>query len=212
MGAVTISFRGVRFGYEPGTRVLDIPELDVPAGLTLLLGPNGAGKTTLMRLAAGVERPDEGVVSIGGVNLWTDEIRARRSIAYVPEQPDLTPYATLSEILTLVARLRGVPESAASSALESVGLAALGGRTIRELSQGQRRRAVWGAAMVGSPCVFILDEPLESLDVEMRGSLLRWVGSAVERGATVLVSTHDVAAFGRWAVGTVRIDSGRIVG
>jgi ABC-type multidrug transport system ATPase subunit len=208
---VTISFRGVRFAYRAGITVLDVPALDVEAGLTLLLGENGAGKTTLMRLAAGVERPDEGTVAIDGANLWTDEIRAREPIAYVPEQPDLTPYATLSEILSLVARLRKQSELTAISSLAAVGLASLGNRTIRELSQGQRRRAVLGAAMIGTPGVLILDEPLESLDAEMRESVLGWVDAAVTRGATVLVATHDVPAFERKTMRTLRMKAGRIV-
>jgi ABC-type multidrug transport system ATPase subunit len=208
---ITVSFRGVRFAYRVGITVLDVPELDIAPGLTLLLGPNGAGKTTLMRLAAGVERPDEGTVTIGGRDLWTDEVRARQPMAYVPEQPDLTPYATISEILSLVARLRGEPTNVASSALAAVGLASLGNRTIRELSQGQRRRAVLGAAMIGTPGVLILDEPLESLDAEMRRSLLAWVDSAVEGGATALVSTHDVAAFEGKATRSLRVEAGRLV-
>jgi ABC-type multidrug transport system ATPase subunit len=208
---ITVSFRGVRFAYRVGITVLDVPELDIAPGLTLLLGPNGAGKTTLLRLAAGVERPDEGTVTIGGRDLWTDEVRARQPMAYVPEQPDLTPYATISEILSLVARLRGEPTNVASSALAAVGLASLGNRTIRELSQGQRRRAVLGAAMIGTPGVLILDEPLESLDAEMRRSLLAWVDSAVEGGATALVSTHDVAAFEGKATRSLRVEAGRLV-
>lgn len=211
MDQITVSFRGVRFAYRVGITVLDVPELDIAPGLTLLLGPNGAGKTTLMRLAAGVERPDEGTVTIGGRDLWTDEVRARQPMAYVPEQPDLTPYATISEILSLVARLRGEPTNVASSALAAVGLASLGNRTIRELSQGQRRRAVLGAAMIGTPGVLILDEPLESLDAEMRRSLLAWVDSAVEGGATALVSTHDVAAFEGKATRSLRVEAGRLV-
>lgn len=208
---MTLSFRGVRFAYRAGITVLDVPALEIEAGLTLLLGENGAGKTTLMRLAAGVERPDEGTVAIDGANLWTDEVRARGPIVYVSEQPDLTPYATLSEILSLVARLRKQSEAAATSALEAVGLGSLGNRTIRELSQGQRRRAVLGAAMIGIPRVLILDEPLEALDAEMRRAVLGWVRSAVERGATVLISTHDLAAFGGRTMRTLRMDLGRIV-
>jgi ABC-2 type transport system ATP-binding protein len=209
---VRISVRGVRFAYRAGVTVLDIPALDVGAGLTLLRGANGAGKTTLLRLVAGVERPDAGTVTIDGYDLWVDEARARAPLAFVPEQPDLTPYATVAEILLLVARLRGERDSAASVALAAVGLQSLGSRTIRELSQGQRRRAVLGAAMIGTPGVLVLDEPLESLDAEMRGSLLAWMDAAVGRGAAVLVSTHELAAFEGRATRTVRLDAGRLVG
>jgi ABC-type multidrug transport system ATPase subunit len=208
---VTISVRGVRFAYVERITVLDVPELDVGPGLTLLLGANGAGKTTLLRLMAGVERPDAGTVAIAARDLWTDEESARRPLAYVPEQPDLTPYATISEIFSLVARLRREPAGAAASALAAVGLTPFGKRTIRELSQGQRRRAVLGAAMIGTPDVILLDEPLESLDAEMRRSLLVWVAEAVGRGATVLVSTHEIAPFEGAATRTLRMEAGRLV-
>mgnify|MGYP003694675093 CR=1 FL=1 len=109
MDRLRISFRGVRFAYQAGVTVLDVPELEIGPGLTLLRGANGAGKTTLLRLAAGVERPDAGTIAIDGRDLWVEEARARKPIAYVPEQPDLTPYATIAEILSLVARLRVSP-------------------------------------------------------------------------------------------------------
>jgi len=212
LDTLRISIRGVRFAYRAGITILDVPWLDIGHGLTLLRGPNGAGKTTLLRLVAGVERPDAGTVEIDGRDLWVDEARARRPIAYVPEQPDLTPYATVWEILLLVARLRGESAASASTALDAVGLGLLGDRTIRELSQGQRRRAVLGAAMIGTPGVLVLDEPLESLDAEMRCSLLAWMDAAVERKAAVLVSTHELAAFEGKATRTIRLDAGRLVG
>jgi ABC-type multidrug transport system ATPase subunit len=207
---VRISLRGVRFAYQPGLTVLDVPVLDIGPGLTLLLGVNGAGKTTLMRVLAGVERADEGTVTIDGHDLWVDEVRARRPIAYVPEQPDLTPYATVSEILSLVARLRHEPASAAAAALAAVGLSSLGHRTIRELSQGQRRRAVVGAAMIGTPDVLLLDEPLESVDAEMRRTLLAWVDAAIGRGATVVLSTHQTAPFEGKTTRSIVMDAGHL--
>jgi ABC-type multidrug transport system ATPase subunit len=208
---VTISFRGVQFAYTQGTPVLTVPSLDVGAGLTLLLGANGAGKTTLMRLAAGVERPDAGTVTIGGHDLWSDEITARRELAYVPEQPDLTPYATVIDVLTLVARLRGEPASESQRALAEAGLAGLGRRTIRELSQGQRRRAMVAAATIGTPRVLILDEPSAALDAEMRARLFIWIDAALARGATVLVSTHDAVPFDGRAARIIHVVNGLIM-
>ena len=190
-----IRFRDVRFGYREGMAVIDGANLEIGPGLTLLLGPNGSGKSTLLRLAAGVERPDAGQVTIGGHDLWVDEVASRMELAYVPEQPDLTPYATLEEILRLVCRLRGEPAAAGRESLEAVGLLGLGRRSVRELSMGQRRRAVLAAAMIGRPRVLLLDEPLEAMDRVIRGTILSWVERARLAGATVVVAGHETEPF-----------------
>ncbi len=96
-------------------------DLEITPGLTLRLGPNGCGKSTLRKLTAGSERPDSGRIEIDGHDLWSDEVAARRGLAYVPEQPDLTPYATVREILALVCRLRGEPRERGREALARVG-------------------------------------------------------------------------------------------
>jgi len=143
---IVIRVRGVRFGYRPGEWILDGVDADLVPGLSLLLGPNGCGKSTLMRLLAGVERPESGRIEVEGRDLWLEEAEARRSLAYVPEQPDLTPYATVSEVLALVCRLRGEPPARAAEALEIAGLSGMGGRSIRQLSMGQRRPFIRGSA------------------------------------------------------------------
>jgi ABC-type multidrug transport system ATPase subunit len=190
-----IRLRGVSFAYGGRPAVLDEVTLEIPSGLSVLVGPNGSGKSTLLRIAAGIELPAAGVVEIRGVNLWTEEAKARRGLAYVPEHPDRSPYATLSEILRLVCRLREEPLDRAPAALQAVGLAALGERSVRELSLGQRRRAILAAAMVGTPDTILLDEPLEAMDRAMRESILAWVAAAVARGALVVVATHEIEPF-----------------
>ena len=122
-----IRLRQVGFSYREGEPVLAGLDLEIAPGLTLILGPNGCGKSTLLKLAAGVERPDGGRLDIDGRDLWVEEAAARRSLAYVPEHPDLTPYATIEEIVTLTARLRGEPLSTVAQALDLVGLRALAG-------------------------------------------------------------------------------------
>lgn len=190
-----ISLRNVRFGYARDATSLVCESLDIPAGVTLLLGPNGAGKSTLLKLAAGVEQPLSGTVTIDGHDLWRDEVAARSALAYVPEHPDLIPYATVGEVLGLVCRLRGRPVDDGARALALVGLEGLGDRSVRELSMGQRRRAVLAAAFVGEPTTLLLDEPLESMDRAMRTWLTTWITAASERGATVVVATHDIEPF-----------------
>ena len=190
-----IALRNVRFTYGRAGDALACEQLDVPAGVTLLLGPNGAGKSTVLKVIAGVEQPTAGRVEIDGHDLWTEEIASRATLAYVPEHPDLTPYATVSEVLGLVCRLRGRPVADGDRALASVGLDGLGDRSVRELSMGQRRRAVLAAAFIGEPETLLLDEPLESMDRAMRTWLTSWIADASARGATIVVATHDVEPF-----------------
>lgn len=204
-----IRFRQAAFAYRPGEPVLAGIDLEIPPGLTLLLGPNGCGKSTLLKLASGVERPDGGRVEIDGHDLWADEVAARRGLAYVPEQPDLTPYATVREILGLVCRLRGEPRSAAEDALDFVGLKDLAHRSVRELSMGQRRRSVLAAALIGTPRHVLLDEPLEAMDRGARESILAWIDRLLTTDATVVVVSHDLAPFAPRAARAFTVRGGR---
>ncbi len=190
-----IRLEDVHFCYRAGEPVLEGIRLALPAGLTLLLGPNGAGKSTLLKIVAGIERPDSGTVAVEDHDLWKEEVESRRNIAYVSEQPDLTPYATIMDVLRLVSRLRGESIETAHRALERAGLAGHGNRSLRELSMGQRRRAVLAAAWIGIPRVLILDEPLEAMDRAMRAEVISWVDQSLFRGAAVLIATHDIEPF-----------------
>lgn len=203
-----IRLSGVSFSYgrEP---VLAGATAEIPPGLTLLVGPNGCGKSTLLKIAAGVEAPDAGVVEVGGFHLWRDEVAARRGLAYVPEQPDLTPYATIGEVLALVCRLRGEPPSIGVTALARVGLGGLGHRSVRELSMGQRRRAVLAAAQVGTPDYLLLDEPLEAMDRGARDGILAWIDERVAAGAAVLVVSHDLEPLTPRAARALTVRDGR---
>jgi ABC-type multidrug transport system ATPase subunit len=208
-----IRLLGASFAYRPGEPVLDRADLEIPPGLTLLVGRNGCGKSTLLKLAAGVERPDAGRIEIEDrgvrLDLWRDEAAARSGLAYVPEQPDLTPYASVDEILRLVCRLRGEPQTKAGEALAWVGLSGLGGRSVRELSMGQRRRAVLATAMIGTPRHVLLDEPLEAMDRGAREDVLAWIDRLLAAGAAVLVVSHELEPFVPRAARAVTVAQGR---
>src|SRR5438067_437096 len=100
----------VSFTYSSPQPVLDSVSLDIPPGLNLLLGPNGCGKSTLLKIIAGVGCPPSRNRRNQSLHLWKDEGEAPPRLAYVPQQPDLTPYATIRDVLHLVSRLRSRPE------------------------------------------------------------------------------------------------------
>jgi ABC-type multidrug transport system ATPase subunit len=204
-----IRFEEVSFGYDRRTPILENVCADLDLGLTLLLGPNGCGKSTLLKLAAGVEKPWRGRVTLEGHDLWRDEVTARSGSAYVPEHPDLTPYATVREILTLVAGLRREPPGAVHAALRWVGLEDLSSRTVRELSKGQRRRAVTAAARIGAPRYLLLDEPLEGVDRSFRSQLVEWIAERRAAGACIVVVSHDIEALSGLADRAATIVEGR---
>ncbi len=204
-----IRFENASFEYGAGRRALHATDLTIGSGLTLLLGPNGAGKSSLLKLAAGVERPRTGRVLVGDCDLWIEEVAARRQLAYVPEQPDLSPYATIADVARLVCSLRGEPHAAGEAALARAGLASLGTRTVRELSMGQRRRALLAMAFVGQPGHVLLDEPLEGMDRAMQDTIVAWVGERAAAGDVVVIATHELEPFVPLAARALLVVEGR---
>ncbi|MDD8024881.1 MAG: ABC transporter ATP-binding protein [Acidobacteriota bacterium] len=190
-----IAFESVSFGYLPGRPFLRGVSVRIGPGLTLVAGPNGAGKSTWLKLAAGVEPPDAGRVLIDGRDLWREEAAARAGLAYVSEQPDLTPYATIEDILRLVSRVRRRPAGEADEALARMGLERFAGRSVRELSLGQKRRAAFAAALIGSPDHLLLDEPLEAMDRASRDLIIDWILRRKAEGAVAVVVSHDLEPF-----------------
>lgn len=208
--APSIELRKARFGYFETTPVLERCDLRLGDGLTLLLGPNGCGKSTLLKLMAGIERPDDGEVLVCGHDLWQDEVASRRALAYLPEQPDLTPYATVGEILTLVHGLRGSSGLSVPEAVDRLGLAGLERRTVRQLSKGQRRRVILAAARLGRPRVLLLDEPLDALDRPTRAATLDWVFQHCATGGAAVVVTHELEPFAAAVRRVVTVRDGRL--
>jgi ABC-type multidrug transport system ATPase subunit len=190
-----IRFQNAFYAYEKTDPVLQGINLEIKAGLTLLVGPNGCGKSTFLKTAAGVEKLDSGRVFIQGFDLWTDEVAARENLSYLPEQPDLTPYASINEILNLVCRLRKEPLKKGREALEFFGLEKVSERTVRELSMGQRRRAVFAACLVGSSRYILLDEPLEGMDLRIQQIIIEWISQRVKEGVCMIVVSHSIEPF-----------------
>ena len=191
--AATITARGLTrsFGSHLAVNAID---LELRRGEVLgFLGPNGAGKTTTMQMLTGNLAPSAGSVSICGVDLQEEPVRAKERIGYLPEVPPLYRELTVDEFLSLAARLHRIERArrgdAIAAAKRRCGLADSGRKLIGTLSKGYQQRVGIAQAIVHSPDVVILDEPTIGLDPnqirEIRG-LIRELGGA----HSVILSTH----------------------
>ena len=173
-------------------------DLEVPEGALLtLLGPSASGKTTLLRIAAGLERPDSGRVSMG-VRDVTDVSPARRNVAMVFQSFALFPHMTVAENIAFGLAARKTPREEARArvreAAAQAGCEQLLDRRPAELSGGERQRAALARGLARRPEVFLLDEPLSNLDAPVRAGMRAELMRLQRRIAgTMLYVTHDQA-------------------
>lgn len=163
--------------------------------LLAVVGPSGCGKSTLLRLVAGLDSISAGVIRIAGRTV-NDLPPQQRDVAMVFQNHALYPHMTVYENLAFGLRVRGTPRAQIGErvrqAAAHLGLEAMLKRYPRELSGGQRQRTALGRAMLRDPALFLLDEPLSSLDVPLRAELRREL-AALHRslGTTMVYVTHD---------------------
>ena len=195
---------------------VDGVDLDVADGEFLtLLGPSGSGKTTALRLIAGFEQPDSGLIELAGRNV-TGVPPYERDVNTVFQDYALFPHMTVQENVEYGLRVSKVPKGTrrqrATDALEQVQLPGLGGRKPAQLSGGQRQRVALARALVNRPRVLLLDEPLGALDLKLRRQMqveLKEIQSLV--GITFIFVTHDQEEALTMSDRIAVFDAGRIV-
>ena len=214
---------GVSFKYDKrGRLVLDDVTISVPRGAIVgLLGPNGSGKTTLLRLLSGTIVPHAGRVTLDGTALSDfSRLQVARRIAVVPQEMATTfDYSALD--IVMMGRyphlgafeLEGANDlTLARAALAATGTAALETRRFATLSGGEKQRVVIASALAQASDVLLLDEPTASLDLAFQlevASLLTRLHR--ERGATIVVSTHDLNLAASVCTEAVLLKSGRVL-
>ena len=224
--AVALSLRSVTrvYGGDRRSRAVAHPalrgiDLDVLAGrTTAVMGPSGSGKTTLLHCAAGLDRPTEGTVHLGGIELSSLGERARtelrrQRIGFVFQHYNLVPSLTVEENVDLPHRMSGRRPDRAwrDEILARVGLADHTRHLPSELSGGQQQRAAIARAVVTRPDVIFADEPTGALDRRSGEAVLALLRQVVEHaGQTVVLVTHDPAVAAS-ADRVVMLDDGRIV-
>ncbi len=195
-----------------GRVVVDDVGLEVPAGKVVgLLGPNGAGKTTTFRLLTGVERPDGGTVTLGGVALEGKSLadRARLGLGYLPQEETLLVALNVLDNVAIAADISrsGLNPSAM---LARVGLDALGARAVERLSGGERRRLAIARILAIAPKVLLLDEPFAGVDPIAVAGLQALVREIAAGGVGVLITDHAVRETLAVCDEAVLIDAGAV--
>ena len=194
------------FGEVHALRNLDF---SVRAGeLLALLGPNGAGKTTAVKLFLGLMRPTAGTVNVFGGNPIHAEVRTRigamLQVAKVPETLKVREHIDLFSSYYP----RPLPQA---ETVAIAGLQEIKDRPFGELSGGQKQRVLFALALCGDPDILFLDEPTVGLDVEARRLLWEQIRKLVERGKTILLTTHYLEEADALADRVTVINRGEII-
>jgi ABC-2 type transport system ATP-binding protein len=177
-----------RYGDRPALRGVSLT-----AGrgeLVAVIGPNGAGKTTLLSILAGIQRPDEGTVSV-----------QPERVGWVPQQAALYGKLTTRENLMLFARLERTPDPHASveRMLELTDLRDRADDLVSTLSGGNRQRVNIAIGLLAEPEVLLLDEPSSALDPRQRERLWEFILRLAADGTTVIYATHHIPEADRYA-------------
>ncbi|MEZ6102282.1 MAG: ABC transporter ATP-binding protein [Pirellulaceae bacterium] len=192
-----IDLKDVQRSYDGKMAVKGL-SLQIPPGeVFAFLGPNGAGKTTTIKMLVGLLMPDAGTVSVGGHDIVTDPSAAKRTLGYVPDQPQLYDKLSGREFLKFVADMYGMGRSEAKVAMhqqaEAFEISDFWERLTESYSHGMKQRVAFAAALLHQPQVIILDEPMVGLDPRSMRLVKNLLRRQSQQGATVFMSTHTLA-------------------
>ena len=212
MVTAVLELEGLRRTYGTLTALDDL-SFDVPAGQVVgFLGPNGAGKTTTMRAIFGLTELDAGVVRWNGAPVGQTE---RRRFGYMPEERGLYPGMVVGEQIEYLGRLHGLSAAEAAAAtdswLERLDIADRRGSKVETLSHGNQQRVQLMAALVHSPELLVLDEPLSGLDPTGIDAIGQVLVDQARAGCCVLFSSHQLDQVEDLCEQVTIIDHGRLV-
>ncbi|HEX6176807.1 MAG TPA: ABC transporter ATP-binding protein [Thermoanaerobaculia bacterium] len=199
----------VRYGKKVA---VDSASLTVGSGsVYALLGRNGAGKSSLIRCITGLQKPDNGSITLLGDDAWRDRARLMNHVGIVPEDSDAPPAMRVDELAAFCGRLHARWNAAAVN--ERLSRFGVDGRArFGNLSKGQKKQVMLALALATSPEILILDDPSLGLDAVARKSLFdEVIAELADRGITIVVTTHDLSAIETIADRAAIMRDGRIV-
>jgi ABC-type multidrug transport system ATPase subunit len=212
-GGITARAVSRSFG---AVRAVEHMDFHAPAGkVTALIGPNGAGKTTLLLMLASLLAPDEGTISVNGLDPARHRAEVRSRLGWMPDTLGVWETLTAREILTQMARFYRLPAAGTgqrvADMLDRVRLADLADQPARVLSRGQQQRLSLARALIHDPSVLLLDEPASGLDPGSRVELRLMLRQLAAEGKAVVVSSHVLSELDEIADGAVFVNKGRTV-
>ena len=196
---MTVSVENITKRFGEFTALDNVSLAARPGEFLALLGPSGSGKTTLLRLMAGLEFPDQGIVSFNGADVTWRPTR-ERAVGFVFQHYALFRHMTVAQNVAFgltVKKRRERPEKSeidrrVAELLDLVQIGTLGDRYPSQLSGGQRQRVALARALAVQPRILLLDEPFGALDAKVRKDLRRWLRRIHdEMGLTTIFVTHD---------------------
>ena len=212
-----VSLQKVSKSFGPDTALAGVSMTVADGSFVVLLGPTGAGKTTTLRLISGLERPDSGDILINGRSV-VSATPAQRDVAMVFQQYSLYPHMTVRENLAFPLRspIFRTPEDEikqkVSRVAEILRITRKLDNKATALSGGEMQRVSIGRALVRDPSIYLMDEPLSSLDAKLRSDLrVELKGIQSNLGATFLYVTHDQIEAMTMATHIGVLDRGRLV-
>jgi ABC-2 type transport system ATP-binding protein len=211
-----ISTRALTKRYGSQVTALDELTLEVEPGIIGLVGANGAGKSTLLKILLGLLAPTSGSAEVLGMDVTTQGPTIRGLVGYMPEHDCLPPDVTATEFVSHMARIAGLPASAArertAEVLRHVGLYEERYRQIGGYSTGMKQRVKLAQALVHDPRLLLLDEPTNGLDPAGRDEMLGLVKrTGTEFGIATIVASHLLGEIERVCTYLLAIDAGRLL-
>lgn len=178
------------------------------------LGPNGAGKSTTMRMITGFIPPTKGTAVIGGHDILTDSLQARKKMGYLPENAPVYPDMTVKDYLGFCAEIRGFykqeKKNRVDGAIEKCFLEKVRNQTIQTLSKGYRQRVCFAQAILHDPEYLIMDEPTDGLDPNQKHEVREMI-RRMSADKAIILSTHILDEMDAVCSRAIIISGGQVV-
>jgi ABC-2 type transport system ATP-binding protein len=215
MNRAAIALRGVSKSYGDVQALADMTLAVEKGEIYGLIGPNGAGKTTTIKLLVGLLRPTEGQIIINGFDVQKDALAAKKELGYIPDEPFLYGRLTPFELMDFKGSLHSMKQEdlqrRREELLQLVGLIDYRHELIESFSLGMRQRLAIAVALLPSPSIIVVDEPLVGLDPAGMKRVKEILVDLAGRGTTVFISTHMLHVVEEIAGRVGVLNKGRLV-